>query len=550
MFKSILFELFYTTIGNLFIGLFFVILLMVFLTPNSVKDRFKLPVQSINLIGLGAAFLIIANYIFLLIHYASHSSFFDHVEPNIAIVSWLFQTGKPIYHTLDSPERYSIGYGPMIYIITGFFLNSLGPSIFSAKLPGILAAVLSLVFTFYTLKKIVSLRVAIFCLAYLILNYTSIHSGFPAATFWTRSDPLILMFVSLGLLGVVRTNSLMAIILSALSLGIAINLKIHSFFYFLPIYALLYSQYGLYATFGSTLVAILIAIAPFIYFPQISLPNYILWLRALGNHGISFYVFIDNIVWTIYLLAPVIIIFTYYIYSNKTAFQHFVKQQNKFIYSLIFALSAVAIIGANVGASMNHLIPFLPVIYYFFTLTLSQATQTKQETQWKNIKDNKYYYSAFISLILSLFILTFSRVVVNEINIVGLPKRYSSDAINDVYQIEKKHPGTTIAMGYGGKYALTYYRPVLVFSGNPYLIDSVFEMDAALLGMKMPPKTFTALSSCQTKIWLIPKGDQPFQLRSFYGGEVFSDELKSTFLATYELREQTRYYDLWFCKKN
>jgi hypothetical protein len=106
-------------------------------------------------------------------------------------------------------------------------------------------------------------------------------------------------------------------------------------------------------------------------------------------------------------------------------------------------------------------------------------------------------------------------------------------------------------MGYGGKYALTYYRPVLVFSGNPYLIDAVFEMDAALLGMKMPPKTLEILASCQTKIWLIPKGDVPFKLNTFYDGvrETFSDELKSTFLATYELREQTRYYDLWFCKK-
>ena len=31
----------------------------------------------------------------------------DHVEPTIAAVAWLFELGKPVYHSLDSAERYS-----------------------------------------------------------------------------------------------------------------------------------------------------------------------------------------------------------------------------------------------------------------------------------------------------------------------------------------------------------------------------------------------------------------------------------------------------------
>jgi hypothetical protein len=534
------------SIVRLYIPIFIICFFLILLIPGWVKTRWNPYNKKILTI---ASYTLIANYIFLLILYASHSNFFDHVEANVASVSWLSQIGKPIYHRLDSSERYSVGYGPVLYLINGFFLNLMSPNIFSAKLPGILAVVLSLVFIFFTLKKSASPWIVTLCVAYITLNFISFDYHYAAATFWARADPLILMFVSLALLGVTSSNSRLAILLSALSLGISVNLKIHAFFYFLPIYILLYSQYGIYSTLVSILGSLALAIAPFLLVPIVSLQNYIVWLRELGNHGISIDLLRRNFFWAIYLLAPIILLSIYFRYFHKRKFQQFVYQHIKFIASLLISLGAVVVIGSNIGAGMNHLIPFYPVLSYLFVILLSQLNTVNEPDRVTSI--NKYYYSAFISLIVALFILAFLRGVLNEARFLALSRKYGANPVNEIHTILKAYPGTTIGMGYGANYDLTFYRPVLVFSGNPYLIDAVFEMDAEFLGIKIPSTTLESLSSCQTKIWLIPKGDSPFQLSNYYNqNQVFSDELRATFLETYERRRQTNYYDLWVCKKD
>ena len=47
--------------------------------------------------------------------YVSVPGFLDHMEPSIAIVV-SSRTGKQIYHSIDSAERYSEMYGPMVYV--------------------------------------------------------------------------------------------------------------------------------------------------------------------------------------------------------------------------------------------------------------------------------------------------------------------------------------------------------------------------------------------------------------------------------------------------
>jgi 4-amino-4-deoxy-L-arabinose transferase-like glycosyltransferase len=499
-------------------------------------------------ISLLASFIIIANYLFILALYGTHTNFFDHAEATIATVSWLFQTGKPIYHGLDSAERYTIPYGPMLYVINGLFLNLLKPSIFSAKIGGILAGGLSLLLIFLSLKKVVGSKIAVFCSAYISLTFVSIYVYFAAATFWNRSDSFLLMFVALGLLAVVKTNSLWAIILSALSLGISVNLKIHAFLYFLPIYVLLFSQYGIYSTLASLLGSIILTIAPFICLPQVSINNYILWLSEFREQGIALNLLRGNIIWSIYLLAPIFFLFIYFYYVNKRIFFTFINKQKIFIYSILISLIAVDVIGSKQGAGMNHLIPFYPVFSYLFALALAQAINVKKKRVFRAV--NKYAFCAYLSLVLALFTVTLLRGVLNENRLIALSTKYNSEPIKEINQIVKSHPGITIGMGYGGNYDLTYYRPILVYDGNPYLIDAVSVMDAEFLGKTIPPKTLEALSSCQTKLWLIPKGDVPFKLYNYFNHrQVFSDELKSTFLANYELKEQTKYYNLWFCKK-
>lgn len=543
--KDILDKILFSSILYPYIVLFLVYFFISVLTPDLLKNKLSLPSTNKS---MSASCIFIANYIFLLILYAIHDNFFDHAEANIAAVSWLFEIGKPIYHNLESAERYTIPYGPMLYVINGFFLNLIKPSIFSAKIGGILAAALSLLLIFFTLKKCVGNQIASFCLAYLSLNWISINPYFVAAFFWNRSDSFLFMFVALCLFAVVRTNLLLAILASSLALGISVNLKIHAIVYFLPIYVLLYYRYGIYSTLVSLLGSIMLAIVPFITLTQVSLNNYLFWLNEFGVQGISLNILRGNIIWSLYLLAPLILLLSYFKYINKAEFNTFVQQQKPFIYSLAISLIAVVIIGSKQGAGMNHIIPFYPVFSYLFVLTLHPTITIKREKTFRT--SNKYYYCAYISLVLALVTITGLRAAINESRLISLSTKYNSEPINEIDKIVKSNPGITIGMGYGKPYNLSFYRPILVYSGNPYLIDAVALMDAEVLGKDVPEATLKSLSSCETQLWLIPTGSLPFQLNNYFNGRpVFSNRLQSTFLANYKLKMQTKYYDLWFCNK-
>ena len=544
--KEILNKILFSSIVYPYIFLFLFYFVIILVTPRVAQVKLFLLSRKV---GVVVCCLLIVNYIGLLILYATHDNFFDHAEANIASVSWLFERGNPIYHDLESAERYTIPYGPILYIINGFFLNLIKPSIFSAKIGGILAALVTFLLIFLIVQKSIGPQIATFCLAYLSLNFISINAYFVASFFWNRSDSFLVMFVALGLLATLRTNPLLAILVSALALGISVNLKIHSILYFLPIYVLLYYRYGLYSTLVSLLGSLILAIVPFVTLPQVSLANYLLWLNEFGVQGISLNILRGNLIWSLYILAPLIFLWIYFKSINVAEFHSFVRQQKPFIFSIAISLIAVLIIGSKQGAGMNHIIPFYPVFSYLFVLTLrSIITVEKPKTLRLS---NQYYCRVYISLILALVTIMALRGALNESRLITLSTKYNSEPINEIHTVIKSNPGITIGMGYGDPYDLTFYRPLLVYSGNPYLIDAVSLMDAEVLGKDVPDATLKALSSCDIQLWLIPKGSLPFQLNNYFNNRsVFSNKFQSTFLKTHQLRAQTKYYDLWFCNKS
>ena len=70
----------------------------------------------------------------------------------------------------------------------------------------------------------------------------------------------------------------------------------------------------------------------------------------------------------------------------------------------------------------------------------------------------------------------------------------------------------------------------------------------------VPQSTIAYLQSCQTQIWLIPKGEHPFTLPSLYDDpdsfprrDIFGDALRAAFFAQYQKRGSSAYFDLWSC---
>ena len=106
----------------------------------------------------GLSLLALVTYVGLVVFYATDPHYFDAAEPTMTAVGWLFHIGQPIYHSLDSAERYAHIYGPMAFIAHGVALGVFGPSIEVSKWVGGALALVSLGLRFTAVRTQTSAR--------------------------------------------------------------------------------------------------------------------------------------------------------------------------------------------------------------------------------------------------------------------------------------------------------------------------------------------------------------------------------------------------------
>ena len=106
-------------------------------------------------------------------------------------------------------------------------------------------------------------------------------------------------------------------------------------------------------------------------------------------------------------------------------------------------------------------------------------------------------------------------------------------------------------MGYSANYRPTNYRPLLVFDGQPYVLDGASAMDWHWRKRPFPPAMTSAMRSCSVQAWVIPAGAVPFRLPSAYpaSGDVFPDELRRAFEESYVRESSGEYFDVWRCRR-
>ena len=435
------------------------------------------------------SFLSIINYFLFIILYILYENFCDHVEPVVASLSWLFQTGKPVYNSAGSGELYSLVYGPVLYIINGFFLKILGPSIISAKAGGIVVASISTLLNYRTLKKISNYRTAFIISGYITAGYLI----FGHCSFWNRSDSFIIFFVSLAIYTIVKGNSLYALIVTSISLGLSVNMKIHSFLYFIPVLILFHETFKTKLTVCSLAISAITAALPYFICSNIDFFDYISYLQDGTKTEFSKMVFLKNMEFIFLFFIPVIIY----------------EKNKKYSLSLLISILFTSIIGSSTGAGRYHLLPFIPLLAYFFTLLLNDL---KEKISLKII-------SASVVTIMLMYIFT----PYSSINYMG-NNRFKRTIQKDLIGIMNSYPGKTIHMGYGdiNNYPFTYVRPLLIYGGNPCMIEG-----PALFGRNISEQILNKLKSGYINIWLIPRGSEPFEIRNWYDNKpLFNEEFK------------------------
>jgi hypothetical protein len=215
--------------------------------------------------------------------------------------------------------------------------------------------------------------------------------------------------------------------------------------------------------------------------------------------------------------------------------------------------------GAIAGGGKLYLLPFMPVFVYFW----SKLINIEFSCQYVKISNIK------LLIILSLLLgLTFSTVPTSVLKtgymLLKFSKNLKEDAIprqviNDLRNIDKQYPDLTIHMGLGdySGYKYTYYRPALVYMGNPYYVDFAIFMAYQNAEMLDRERLAQIFEDCKIDIWLIPKGTVPFRMANWIDEiphterkQLFDQQLRNSFLNNYDLINSSKFFDIYKCKTN
>jgi hypothetical protein len=496
--------------------------------------------------------VLLAAYLLALIYNTAYPNYLEHVEPQVASVSFVLLKGGPLYHSLPSTQRYSFPYGPMAYLPYTLALWTIGAKIVSLKFAVLLlnlGLVLLLWKTYRTLLRPAQALMLIAIILCYLLRYDYI--------FQVRGDILVIFLVALGLNAVIAEISTWpAVILLAAACGLAFDVKITAPCYFFPLYGLLLQRAGRWPAALAVLGAGVFAAAPF-FFPGISLAHYLEWLSVGSREPFTSSEAMRELKLLPFVFAPPALLLWQMAKRSRDVLINYLKQNVGFLALLVAGLAVVAVTSLKIGAGPHHFMPFYPVLGYVCADVFSRTSASAAP----RITAHGPSFVPLLWLWIAMAVLMQFGTAFPPLLVRLLTSRSDAGAVaSDLEEVMKTYSGKKIEMGYGSWNAnlpLTYFRPTLVFAGNPLTVDAVALGDMQLAGLTIPDGTVEYIRECKTQIWLIPKGEPPFSMinvyslmepRLFSKRTVFSDDFRQAFFERYAKQPSSKYYDVWECK--
>lgn len=443
-----------------------------------------------------------ADAIYYLFFYQNYS---DHFEPLISSVSCIYNKGEALYTLGDA--LYSVAYGPLLFMINGFFLK-LNASMFCAKLPGILAAYLSIFILFFLVRKKSDNTTSFISVGFLALIFL-LHD---TISFWNRPEPFLLLLVVLGLASLEIRNPLLCLMMVSVCIGFSINLKVYAFIYFIPFLAYRKDLLNAQFLFMGSVISLLVFLLPFSK-SNISLSQYLFLLKSLaGSTRFNLSQLVQIAQWAVlYLLL---------LRGNK----------NRKVFILILVSTLTLLLLAAQAGEKYYLLPLLPVILYARSLSTTGFSAQGLST------------IAVCSLGLLLFTIFLSRSYL-QINRHWHHLVYE-ESMTEFKGILGKYK-ERVAVGYTDvqHYVYTFNRDQCIFAGNPLYFDAGALMVYETARTPYSEKLNEALD---TKIdyLVLPRGGKPFSLLSFYPPHhfVFPETFRKKFQESFTVVDSTNIY--------
>lgn len=471
-------------------------------------------------------------------------AFGDHVQPCVAAISALFWKGQPVYQDFVTPERYSLHYGPVLYAIVGTFQGLLGPTVFATKLPGTLAAFGALLCTFFAIARATN-RLTAFSFTGLMAAMM-LHSYHLA--FSVRGDPFILFFVALGLLAASFERSRTAVILG-LCVGLAVNMKLHAFAYFLPVFAIAWKQnWSRRSRVGACLLGAAIAVLPFLLFPQVSAVNYLGLLKVAARHGLSPEEYRGNLEWCVAIAFPALFAVGILMIRLDEFTPRFLRGESVYLAAFLVAFMLILVPASKHGAGSHHFLPFIPIALLF----AARVSVMSMKTYRFQSAGTALAAALGCSWIACCSISTF-RSAIFVYKTSRSEDAEARQCLADLLRARNEHADATLLILPSGddSYKHTFGRFRLIFDGTPIGIDPCALMDfvrgdaAEVDLLELTRSTMKRLG--KPVLCIFPKDGEPFSMRTLYppGGPLFQDKLRTDFNRTFWRVGSTEFFDLY-----
>ncbi len=493
----------------------------------------------------GVACLVIAAFIGADLSYCLSSVFWDHNEPAFGIESWLFWRGDSVYQDLLTQERYSGPYGPYGYIAVGLCQGLIGPSVFATKLLPCIAGALAIALFHLVLSRRTSGSVALLFTS--LLAALSLRLG-PFA-FWSRPDPFLLLCVTTGLIAASR-KSLATTVLLGIAIGVAVNLKIHSVLYFIPV-AMIAVRTGFdrAALMKVATIAAIVAIVPFIFLPQISVWNYLGMLRVIGKRGFGLLECRLSWEWLVTVSLPLTGALLFYRLTCRNSREKLDRAEKRYLAAIVVASVALLVFASKLGAGPHHFLPLIPVILFF----AAEQTGKGRGFRWHSSMVGVTSYALCFSWLLSCVLVALgsaysisSGAIRNEAE--------AAASIRDLKQLVDEHPGYTWLGGasLGGEPLESSYHLELVFKGSPPGVIPPVQMDFQLA--RFPEADLTRLENeiekkyRQPIAWVVPRGSTPLGMKTAFdqSRSLFSEKFQREFAERFAKGGSSRFFDFYF----
>jgi hypothetical protein len=496
--------------------------------------------------------LLLAAYVAILVGSTTYVGYLGHVEANIASVSFIVLKGAPMYHAIGSAQRYSMMYGPMTYLPYTFALRVMGAHVLSLKLLVLAANLLWLWLLWRCYRQLLSLSGAFLLMAVLV-SYFLISDTY---VFQVRGDILIILCVALGIFAIGNASTWVSVFLLAFACACSFDIKITALLYFLPLYVLFIRRHGRWPAAFAGIGAAIFALVPFLS-AQISAAGYLEWLHVASREPLTRVEVSHELKVLPLLIAPLGLLLWQLARRSRAVLAAYLNRNLLFLATLGFCMAAVTVSAAKIGAGPHHFMPFYPIGAY----VCGDIYREIRSSGAVGPSLTRVHFTFLLWLWLAAAVAAQSWPGLSDMVATVLTSRSRSaaaDVTSDLKRVMDDHPGKAIEMGYGkwDSYDLTFFRPMLVFAGNPLTLDALSLDDAQLSGLEIPHSTLEYLQQCKTQIWLIPKGDAPFSLvnvfslidpQIFPDHSLFSSEFRLAFFQQYRKQGASKYFDIWEC---